>query len=173
MSTPLGTILLEDGRAAICFERRYPYPVETVWTALTEPSELAAWLGHVQLEGRAGGAILIEAGPSHIPVQHRRVTGRIFVRDPPRVLEYEWRQAIVEESTLRFELQPDGDATILKLTHRWLSVPNAGGFIPGWHAYLDRLDARLGGDEIPDWSQRFGALRPLYGQDQASGQTAS
>lgn len=166
MSTPQGTVVVEDNRAAICFERRYPHPVEVVWTALTEPSELAEWLGHAHIEGRVGGSVLIEAGPAHIPVEHRRVTGRVLVWDPPRVLEYEWRQKIVEESTLRFELEPDGAGTILRLTHRWLSVPNAGGFIPGWHAYLDRLDALLGGTAVPDWSARYGELRPLYAENQ-------
>ena len=94
------------------------------------------------------------------------MTSQILVWDPPNVLEYEWRQAIVEESVIRYELASDGEGvdvgTLLKLTHRWLSLRNAQGFIPGQHAYLDRLAAFLDGAEIPDWCTRFNEVRPAY-----------
>jgi len=164
MTTPLGTVTADDQGATIAFERRYPHPIEAVWAALTEPEQLASWLGVTVLEGCEGGTIVIEAGPQSLPVEVRRTTGRILAWDPPRVLEYEWHQAIIEASTVRFELTADGDATVLKLIHRWLSPRNANGFIPGWHAYLDRLAAHLAGDEIPDWSERYEQLKGGYSQ---------
>jgi hypothetical protein len=74
--------------------------------------------------------------------------------DPPSVLEHDWKQAIVEDSVVRYELQPDGDGTLLRFTHRGLGVGNASGFLAGTHAFLDRLQAYLTGDELPDWSIR-------------------
>jgi hypothetical protein len=35
--------------------------------------------------------------------------------------------------------------------------------LPGWHAFLARLDARLTGAELPDWDTVFGAVAPAYG----------
>jgi Activator of Hsp90 ATPase homolog 1-like protein len=68
------------------------------------------------------------------------MTGRILVWDPPHVLEHEWRQGIVEDGVVRYELAEDGDATVLTFTHRGLGINNARGFIPGTHAFLDRLE---------------------------------
>jgi uncharacterized protein YndB with AHSA1/START domain len=162
MSASTGTIIKDGERATILFERRLPFPIEAVWEAITDPKQIAVWLGSAKIEGREGGTITIEAGPVSIPVEVRRMTGRILAWAPPNLIEYEWRQAIVEESTVRFELTRDGDGTILKLTHRWLSVRNAGGFAPGWHAYLDRLTAHLEGGAIPDWSASYENAKSLY-----------
>ena len=65
------------------------------------------------------------------------------------MLEHEWRQAIVEDSVVRYELQPDGDGTLLRFSHRGLGARNVTGFQAGTHAYLDRLEAYLAGDEPP------------------------
>ena len=44
--------------------------------------------------------------------------------------------------------------SILRFTHRGLGVGNATGFRGGTHAYLDRLEAYLSGDVLPDWLTR-------------------
>jgi hypothetical protein len=82
------------------------------------------------------------------------MSGRILVWDPPHVLEHEWKQAIVEDSVVRYERRPDRDGTLLRFTHRGLGARDATGFRAGTHAYLDRLQAYLAGDEPPDWSTR-------------------
>jgi hypothetical protein len=44
-------------------------------------------------------------------------------------------------------------------------VPNATGFRRGTHAYLDRLEAYLAGDQPPNWSARYDEVaRTLYGE---------
>ena len=157
-----GTIVRDGERASIEFERRLEYSIEDVWEAVTDPEQLASWLGHTVSDRREGGIITIESGPQHVPLDLRRTTGRILVWEPPHVVEYEWRQMIVEESTVRIELAEDGDATLLKLRHRWLSASNAGGFIPGWHAFLDRLAAHMAGEAVPDWQTRFNEVQGEY-----------
>ncbi len=164
INEPLGTVTTDSQGATIAFERRYPHPIETVWAALIDSEQLGRWLGKASIEGREGGEIVIEAGPEDVPLEVRRTTGRVLVWNPPHVLEYEWHQAIIEDSTLRFELTAEGDATLLKLTHRWLSERNANGFIPGWHAFLDRLEALLSGRTIPNWGERYAQVQSSYGQ---------
>jgi hypothetical protein len=83
------------------------------------------------------------------------MTGRIRVWDPPHVFEHEWHQRIIEDSVVRYELSADGEGTLLRFSHRGLGVRNAQGFLPGTHAFLDRLEAHLAGEAMPNWAQRY------------------
>jgi uncharacterized protein YndB with AHSA1/START domain len=150
-----GRLTVDGDIATLTFERRLPYPIEAVWAAITDPAQRRLWLGETTIDGRQNGTIeTVPTGPP-LPPDQKRMYGRILVWDPPHVLEHEWRQAIVEDSVVRYELIDEGDATLLRLTHRGLSVSNATGFRPGNHAFLDRLEAHLAGDPPPNWSQRY------------------
>lgn len=163
-----GRILRDGDSATLLFERRLPYPVEAVWAALSDPDQRAAWFGQTTLDPRAGGAITMTADGPPVPPEHRRMHGRILVWEPPHVFEHEWHQGLIGQTTVRYELIPDGDGTCLRLTHGPMGAANAGGFIPGTHAYLDRLEAHLAGTAIPDWQQRFGEVAPTYPEFRAS-----
>lgn len=150
-----GRIIVEGDRAVLTFERRLPHPIDAVWSAITDPSHRRKWLGDTTIDAREGGRIdMVPSGPA-LPPDRKRMTGRILVWDPPHVFEHEWRQSIVEDGVVRYELRADGDATVLRFTHRGLGVPNANGFLPGTHAFLDRLEAYLAGDELPNWGTRY------------------
>src|SRR5947209_18469585 len=88
-------------------------------------------------------------------------TGKILQWEPPRLLEYEWNVAPApemprgERAIFRYELTPDGDSTHLRVTYRRITRQTAHGFLPGLHAFLDRLEAQLDGRALPDWMQRF------------------
>ena len=144
------------------FRRHLPHPIEVVWVALTDPLERKAWFGETVIDGRTGGTI--EMMPDNPPAapDANRMTGRILVWDPPHVLEHEWRQRIVEDSVVRDELTADGDGTLLIFTHTGLSTTNARGFIPGTHAFLDRLEAHLAGTALPNWSDRYAEVASSY-----------
>jgi uncharacterized protein YndB with AHSA1/START domain len=162
MISPLGKVVIDGDRAALVFERRIPHPIAAVWAAITEPDQRAAWLGPTSIEPHEGGVIEMTAEGPPAPREMRQVTGRILVWDPPRVFEHEWKQSLIGETVVRYELTPDGDATILRFTHSRLTEPNARGYISGTHAYLDRLGAHLDGVELPGWKERYGAVQPLY-----------
>jgi uncharacterized protein YndB with AHSA1/START domain len=157
-----GDLEIDGDQATMTFRRRLPYPVATVWAALTDPAERAAWFGETVIDGRVGGTI--ETVPSEPPaaVEAKRMTGRILVWDPPHVLEHEYHQRIVEDGVVRYELVEDGEGTLLTFTHRGLSVRNAKGFLPGTHAFLDRLEAHLGDAPLPNWSERYAETAPAY-----------
>lgn len=149
-----GRLTVQGDRAVLTFERRLPHPIEAVWSAIADPGERAKWFGETTIDAREGGLIdMVATGPP-LPTEKKRMTGRILVWDPPHVLEHEWKQAIVDDSVVRYELQPDGDGTLLRFSHRGLGPRNATGFRAGSHAYLDRLEAYLAGDELPDWTTR-------------------
>ncbi|HWJ36728.1 MAG TPA: SRPBCC domain-containing protein [Steroidobacteraceae bacterium] len=158
--------LVEDGEYAILtFRRMYRHSLVHVWEAIATPEGLRAWLmcNHAVIDGRVGGRVELVSGPTGY-----RSTGKILVWEPPRVLEYEWNVAPLpempggERAIFRYELTPEGDSTHVLVTYRRITMQTARGFLPGLHAFLDRLEAQLDGRALPDWMQRFGELQLKY-----------
>lgn len=171
MSTSrFGNVSAHGDYATLVFERRLSHPAEIVWEALTEPKELEEWyLTKARIDGRQGGRIDFWSGPTKV-----HVTGSILVWDPPHVFEHEW---IVqpstgfpkgEKATIRWEIVPDGNTSVLKMTHRNLTPGTAQVFSSGAHAFLDRLEASLDETSMPDWMIRVRELRPSYQQKPTS-----
>ncbi|HZW58178.1 MAG TPA: SRPBCC domain-containing protein [Nitrososphaerales archaeon] len=140
------------------------HPPETVWEAITDPTQLSKWyMTKARIDARVGGSIDYFAGISQF-----HVTGSILVWDPPRVFEHEWnvepRPELPsgERSLIRWEIIRDGEDSILKLTHRNLTRRTARGFGPGTHAFLDRLEALLDESPLPDWRKRVEEMRSSY-----------
>lgn len=158
-----GTITHQEDSVTISFERRLAHPIEAVWAALTDPAHRARWFGPTLIEPRPGGLIdMVSEGPP-APPEMRRMTGRIRVWEPPHVLEHEWSQSILGGTTVaRYELQRDGEGTLLRFTHSGLKAQHARGYIPGQHAYLDRLESLLDGGDLPVWTQRYGEVQGAY-----------
>ena len=48
-----------------------------------------------------------------------------------------------EHAIFRYELTPDAGATHVLVTYRRITRQTARGFLPGLHAFLDRLEAQL------------------------------
>ncbi len=48
----LGTLGTADGKGVVRVEDRFDADIETVWSALTDPSRLASWWGEVEGDGR-------------------------------------------------------------------------------------------------------------------------
>jgi uncharacterized protein YndB with AHSA1/START domain len=159
----LGTVTMDGDHAVLTFQRRLPFPIDRVWAAITAPDERRAWLGTTHIEN---GEIVIEPEDPPAPPEAKRVTGQILTWQPPddgrAVFEHEWRQRIVEDSVVRYELETDGGETLLTFTHRGLSERNARGFVPGTHAFLDRMRAHLNDEEPPNWSERYAEVAPSY-----------
>ena len=162
-----GAIVDDDGHTVtLTFRRILRHTPEHVWEALSTPAGLEGWLmcTHANIEPRAGGDFELVSGPAGY-----HSTGKIRHWDPPHVLEYEWKVAAVSEMPLgqdaifRFELVPQPDnTTLLVVTYRRITKDTAGGFLPGTHVFLDRLEAQLAGTPLPDWMTRFIAIRDTY-----------
>ena len=159
-----GRVVIEGELATLVFRRRLAHPPEAVWKALTDPTELSSWyMTTAVIDGRPGGTVDLYAGPSRL-----HVTGRVLTWDPPRVFEHEWKVAprpevpTGEDAVIRWELRRDGEGTMLHLEHRSLNRETALGFAPGTHAFLDRLQARLGRQPLPDWQERYQQVAPGY-----------
>jgi uncharacterized protein YndB with AHSA1/START domain len=160
-----GSLVVDGEHATLTFRRVYRHSIAHVWDAIATPEGLREWLmcSHAVIEGRVGGRIEMASGPPQY-----RSSGKILAWEPPRLLEYEWNVAPVpemphgEHAIFRYELTADGDSTRLVVIYRRITKQSATGFLPGLHAFLDRLEAQLDGVALPDWAARFGELRAEY-----------
>jgi uncharacterized protein YndB with AHSA1/START domain len=161
-TTRYGTLHAVDGRQVLRFERRLAHPVEKVWRAISEPSDLRRWFpADLVVKGafEAGADIefVFREG------EWETLGGRIVELDPPRVFAYIW-----DADLLRFELRPDGRHTILTFTYTFDDRARAAGDAAGWEACLEALErVALGGalaDGVqPEWAAMQDAYTERFG----------
>jgi uncharacterized protein YndB with AHSA1/START domain len=155
---PKGDVTVKDDRMQVVFRRRYAKPVAKVWAALTTPERLADWFGAAKIDLRVGGTLhLAFANGKSVEVAITRV-------EAPHVLGWSWMIDGLNTSVL-FELAPDGDGCQLTLTHSGISARGRGaGVRAGWHAHLEGLADSLDGRTTPLAlkEQREAAVSPLY-----------
>ena len=122
---------------------------ETVWELLVDPAKVTRWMGEqATFDARPGGVYRIGVVPGHT------ARGEFVEVDAPHrlVLTWGWENgsSVVEPgmSTVEFELEPQGDGTLLRFTHSGLpTTESAESHGHGWDHYLARLDiAAAGGD---------------------------
>jgi len=161
-----GSITHEGEYSFLRFQRRLPHPTETIWKEITDPKRLSEWMNtKAIINGKNGGTIDFV---NTISAFH--TLGDILKWEPNKVFEHQWHIASnpglplgEPNSIIRWELEQDGESdTLLTLTHSYLNKSLSLRFAPGWHAYLDRLEAALDNKELPDWMHRFGQVKELY-----------
>jgi uncharacterized protein YndB with AHSA1/START domain len=153
-----GTIEMRDGRPVLHFERRFDHPIERVWTALTEPESLVAWLGEAELDLVEGGRIQLRWLNTDDEGNHAVLTGTITRLEPPRLIEYEGDI----HGLLRWELREDGGGCVLEFTNESTAPPEyQTRVIAGWHVHLDHLEDALAGRAV-DWARWDEEHRPAW-----------
>jgi uncharacterized protein YndB with AHSA1/START domain len=151
-----GQLEQHGDRWRLRFTRRLPHPPEKVWRALTEPEHLAAWFP-TDIEGeRKTGAPLRFVFREH---EGPTIEGEMITYDPPSRLELRWG----DDETLRFELRPDGEGTLLTFTDAFDQLGKAARDAAGWHVCLDALAAHLDGRPLPESSRElWKRVHPTY-----------
>jgi len=132
-------------------------PVESVWTAVTEPAHISAWFGDTVLEGTGVGATGTMSWPDHgsIPL-------RVEAMDAPHSVSYRWsnddatgaypEQLDEETSTVfTFTLEATDAGTRLTVVetgfdHTSDPAANMESHRTGWNLELDKLIALLESD---------------------------
>jgi len=169
MTTSVALATFVD-RHTLRFDVTYPHPVDEVWSAITDPAQLALWFMPVDIELVVGGRFVLTRSDSTVPhgvgVIDELITRQLLV---VRFVDGEFHFG--PGCTVRFALSPtaDGDGCRVRFVHRlapdvtYDHVPGAqfagpGTFPPGtlagWHGFTDGL-ARLLDGSVP----------PLYTDD--------
>jgi uncharacterized protein YndB with AHSA1/START domain len=146
----------------LVFTRRLHHPPERVWRALVEPDELRAWFpSTIDGERAAGATLRFDFDGVVDPIE-----GTMHVFDPPSVLELSWGG-----DRLRFELEPDGDGTVLTLIDSLEELGKAARDAAGWHVCLAHLVDSLDGIDPPrdiEWKPLNDEYAERFGPDAAA-----
>lgn len=123
-------------------------PREHVFKLLSDPKEMKRWEPITSFEARVGGRFQFEK-------DEWIAVGEVIEFDPPRAIAYTWdwkNSPLGSRTVVRYELETDGDATVVRLTHTgFLDAERAKNHAGGWQHYNDRLKiVAEGGDPGPD-----------------------
>jgi uncharacterized protein YndB with AHSA1/START domain len=120
--------------------RELRHPPAMVWQALTDPAQLAEWAPFDADRSLAAvGAVKLTTVGTPTPMVSETAVKRA---EAPKLLEYSWGGG-----DLRWELEPLGRGTRLKLSHNINRGYIAWG-AAGWHICFDVLDHLLAGEPL-------------------------
>jgi uncharacterized protein YndB with AHSA1/START domain len=122
-------------------ERTYNAPIEKVWKAITDKTQMKEWyfdMSDFKLE--PGFEFQFVGGPDDKPYVHLCKIKEVIKE---RKLSYSWRYKGYEgDSLVTFELFPEGNGTRVKLTHEGLET------FPASNPDLSRKNFEMGWNDI-------------------------
>ena len=138
-------------KPSLTLKRRFNAAPEKVYAAWTQPAQIAQWFGpdaggvqRAETDLRAGGRFTIafntEDGEEH------QVNGvyREVVRNKKLVFTWAWRSTPERDSLVTVLIEPDGDGSLLTLTHeQFFDEAARDRHSHGWTGSLDKLERYL------------------------------
>jgi uncharacterized protein YndB with AHSA1/START domain len=135
-------------KPSLTLKRRIKAPPAKVFAAWTDPEKVKGWMGpgevkvlKVECEPRVGGRyrwlMQSPAGEEH------DVSGiyREFVPNQKLVFTWAWKTMPERESLVTVEIRPDGDGSLLTLTHEQFFDEEARDrHQSGWTSALDKME---------------------------------
>jgi len=143
-------------------QRTLNAPIDKVWAYLTDADLRRRWFAGGPMEPKVGGALTLtfrnsELSTAPLPDRFKPFEGMVenstVTRfEPPRALAYLFGG---DGAEVIFELEPDGERTVLTLTHRNLASRAAMVDVSGgWHAHIGLLqDLLAGGEPREFWAE--------------------
>lgn len=136
-------------KPSLSLRRRLSAPPAKVFDAWTDPEKIIHWFGpadakgvhEAKIDAREGGRYFIRF--STADGEEHGVGGvyREFVRNEKLVFTWAWRTMPERESLVTVALKPDGDGTVLILTHeQFADEPARDRHRVGWSGTLDKLE---------------------------------
>jgi uncharacterized protein YndB with AHSA1/START domain len=154
-----GDLQVDEGRGVVRIEARLnDVAIADVWTALTDPEQLAGWYGEIEGDLRAGGeyrARLFASGWEG--------TGTVDVCEPGRRLTVSGQEPDdPEKQSIEVTLAADGGQVTMVVEQRGLPLEYLAAYGAGMQIHVEDLAAHLAGRGRCDAGARFGELRPGY-----------
>lgn len=155
----LATIQKQQNNYVVKFNRPLLHSVDAVWAVLTENGKLQKWMNNLEIiDLRKNGKIHFNMNDGTDTYMEITITDYM----EKEVLEFDWGK-----DTVRFELSPTGNGSILVLLE---SIGELTDHTPkdlaGWHICLDLLSDLLNGtvyEEFPmeEWQKWFAEYKQL------------
>ena len=135
-------------KPSLALKRRLKAPPSQVFQAWTVPEKMTQWWGGSDPTSRVAEADVRIGGRFHVGFkgnngEQNDVSGvyREIVADRRLVFTWAWRTTPERESQVTVDLKPDGDGTILTLTHeQFFSEKARDDHRVGWSIGLDHLE---------------------------------
>jgi len=154
----LGGLRVEDGKGTVRIEDRLDTGIDDAWSALTDPTRLARWLGEFEGDLRPGGEYRARFFASGW-----EGTGRVEVCEPPRRLVVVNRGSDdQDEHVTEITLTANGHQTDLVFEQRGMPVNLLAAYGGGNQIHIEDLAAHLAGHERVDAKARWAELQPAY-----------
>ena len=143
---------------------------ETVFSYFTDPARMVEWMGsEATIDPRPGGALRVD-------IHGGIATGKFVQVDPywRLVFTWGWEQQFFgvapETTAVEVSFTPDGEGTIVKLTHSRLPAGAEAFHQVGWENYFARLalvaaGADPGPDPLANFENTMRAMRDLSARD--------
>jgi uncharacterized protein YndB with AHSA1/START domain len=118
----------------------YPYPIDSVWKAISSREALSDWLMETDFEAIVGKRFTFKTKPS--PGFDGIVRGEVLVVEPPHKLVYSWQSGTLKNTTVSFQLEEVKEGT--KFTFEHTGFSGLRELIPrfilgsGWGSLLDK-----------------------------------
>jgi uncharacterized protein YndB with AHSA1/START domain len=136
-------------KPSLALKRRLKAPPEKVYEAWTQPEKMIRWWGvtgnpkppTAETDLRIGGRFRVQFWDPD--GEHHSVSGvyREIVPARKLVFSWAWQSTPERESQVTLDFRPDGDATILTLTHeQFFSEKARDDHRVGWNMALDTLE---------------------------------
>ena len=132
--------------ATVTVERRIAAPPEKVFDAWLDPESLGQWLfrtprgtmERVEVEPRVGGRFRVDERRDGELAEHY---GEYVALERPHRLVFDFWTSFSEERTrVVVEIAPDGDGTLITLTHRGVWADYKDRTRQGWTMILEGLE---------------------------------
>ena len=135
------------------FHRNFPYPIEEVWTMLTDNNHLVKWFSELKIqELTEGGKLLFDMGNGF----YEEMT--ITEVKIPTVWEFTW-----DKNLVRFNLSENAEGTHLVLKEYMKEVTeHTARDIAGWHVCLDVIERLLADEPIKNRQVEWEKVFPEY-----------
>lgn len=166
MSTPtprgvrtLGTLRAADGTGIVRLEDRFDTDIDDLWSALTDPSRLARWLGEVDGDLHQGGEFRARFFASGW-----EGSCRVEACEPPRHVLLRTKSMGEPDGVFELTLTADGDQTVLVVEDRGVPLDQVAAYGAGDQIHLEDLAAYLDGRDRCDPRKRWQELQPSYEQ---------
>ena len=156
----IGSLRSADGIGVVRIEDRFDTDIDDAWSALTDPSRLARWLGEVKGDLHLGGEYRASFYASGW-----EGTCRVEVCEPPRrlvVVDVASDEAALQVTEVT--LTADGDQTVLVFEQRGMPLELLAAYGAGNQVHIEDLAAHLAGRERCDANTRWAELEPAYSE---------